>query len=195
MGHREQLLEGAKRCLQEKGYTRTTARDIVAASGTNLASIGYHYGSKEKLMNAALGELMEQFGAHLGQSLAADMRPGASQLERFEWYWGKVLDSMPEYRNVWAATFEIYGQLENSPELRAFAVQGYQDGRALWALLLSDIDAAVDPELAQAVGTLHQALLSGVLAQCLVDPEHAPSAKDLALAMRTVAAGILSSPR
>ena len=41
MGHREDLLEGAKRCLYEKGYARTTARDIVAASGTNLASIGY----------------------------------------------------------------------------------------------------------------------------------------------------------
>lgn len=49
MGHREDLLEGAKRCLLEKGYARTTARDIGAASGTNLASIGYHYGSKEAL--------------------------------------------------------------------------------------------------------------------------------------------------
>ena len=54
MGHKDDLLDGAKRCLYEKGYARTTARDIVAASGTNLASIGYHYGSKENLLNAAL---------------------------------------------------------------------------------------------------------------------------------------------
>jgi len=51
---RDQLLEGALLCLQTKGYARTTARDIAAASGANLASIGYHFGSKEGLLNAAV---------------------------------------------------------------------------------------------------------------------------------------------
>ena len=54
MGHREALLDGARRCLLERGYARTTARDLVAASGTNLASIGYHFGSKEALLNGAM---------------------------------------------------------------------------------------------------------------------------------------------
>ena len=58
MGHREDLLEGAKKCLLEIGYANTTARDIVAASGTNLASIGYHFGSKEALMTQAIIELL-----------------------------------------------------------------------------------------------------------------------------------------
>ena len=49
MGHKEDLLDGAKRMLLERGYANTTARDIVAASKTNLASIGYHFGSKEQL--------------------------------------------------------------------------------------------------------------------------------------------------
>ena len=60
MGHREALLEGARTCLEEKGYARTTARDIVAASGTNLASIGYHFGSKESLLNEAIGQAFEE---------------------------------------------------------------------------------------------------------------------------------------
>ncbi|WP_249044824.1 helix-turn-helix domain-containing protein [Crossiella equi] len=60
MGHREDLLAGAKRCLFERGYARTTARDIVAASGTNLASIGYHFGSKEALMTQALIEALTE---------------------------------------------------------------------------------------------------------------------------------------
>ena len=46
MGHREQLLEAARRLLVERGSARITARDLVAESGTNLASIGYHFGSK-----------------------------------------------------------------------------------------------------------------------------------------------------
>ena len=50
MGHREELLDGAAQCLYDKGFGRTTARDVVAASGTNLASIGYHFGSKDALL-------------------------------------------------------------------------------------------------------------------------------------------------
>jgi AcrR family transcriptional regulator len=81
MGHREDLLEGAKRCLLEKGYARTTARDIVAASGTNLASIGYHYGSKEALLNLAFLKVTEEWGELLtGQpdeaAEVATVRPG-----------------------------------------------------------------------------------------------------------------------
>ena len=56
MSHRDKLLEGAVDCLRDKGYARTTARDLVAASGTNLASIGYHFGSKEALLNEAIAE-------------------------------------------------------------------------------------------------------------------------------------------
>ena len=56
MGNREDLLAGAKRCLMEKGYARTTARDIAAASGVSLAAIGYHFGSKDALMNQAVYE-------------------------------------------------------------------------------------------------------------------------------------------
>lgn len=36
----------------------------MAVSGTNLASIGYHVGSKEQLLNAAIGRL------HLRSSIA-----------------------------------------------------------------------------------------------------------------------------
>ena len=83
MGHREDLLAGAVRCLREKGYGRTTARDIVAASGTNLASIGYHYGSTQALLNAAVFQAMEDFGAEIGQVMAADAGLGGPVLERF----------------------------------------------------------------------------------------------------------------
>src|SRR5213592_4977289 len=59
--HRDLLLEAAKRLLRDKGYARTTARDLVAASGTNLASIGYHFGSKEALLNEAIGDAFEEW--------------------------------------------------------------------------------------------------------------------------------------
>jgi AcrR family transcriptional regulator len=188
VGHREDLLEGAKRCLYEKGYARTTARDIVAASGTNLASIGYHYGSKEALMNAALFRAIEEFGDELARALAADSAPAASPMERFERFWTAVLDSFATHRGVWVATFEIFGQIERVPEVRQMVAEGLQDARRTWALLLSNVDAAVEEEKAYAVGSFYQALLSGVLAQWLVDPEHAPSGQDLADGLRAIVA-------
>ncbi|WP_435793576.1 TetR/AcrR family transcriptional regulator [Nonomuraea glycinis] len=51
MGNREDPLQGAKLCLYEKGYFHTTARDIATAAGVSLAAIGYHYGTKDALLN------------------------------------------------------------------------------------------------------------------------------------------------
>src|SRR5919112_3115265 len=89
MGHREKLLAGAKRCLYERGYARTTARDIVAASGTNLASIGYHYGSKEALLNAALIEATGEWGDEMATAIAGVDEP--DPYRRFELAWDAVL--------------------------------------------------------------------------------------------------------
>lgn len=76
MGHREDLLEGAKRCLLEKGFVRTTARDIVKESGTNLASIGYHYGSKDALLTQAFVELVQEWGEKFDSPVAREVEPG-----------------------------------------------------------------------------------------------------------------------
>ena len=73
MGNREDLIAGAKRCLIEKGYAHTTARDIAAASGVSLAAIGYHFGSKDALMNQAV---YESVGEWADEVPARPGRPG-----------------------------------------------------------------------------------------------------------------------
>src|SRR5215469_11925610 len=102
MGHREDLLAGAVRCLREKGYARTTARDIVAASGTNLASIGYHYGSTQALLNAAVFQVIEDFGAEIEQVMRAEAGQGGPAQERLERFWAHVIDSFCANAEVWA---------------------------------------------------------------------------------------------
>src|SRR6478672_3691791 len=82
MGHREDLLAGAVRCLREKGYAHTTARDIVAASGTNLASIGYHYGSTKALLNAAVLAAMDEFGEEMARAIG---EPGPAPWSPAPW--------------------------------------------------------------------------------------------------------------
>jgi AcrR family transcriptional regulator len=186
MGHREDLLAGAVACLRAKGYARTTARDIVAASGTNLGSIGYHYGSLEALLNNAVLAAIEEWGAQLSAAMAAGIDLAAPFPRRFEQYWAAVLESFDEYRPVWAATFDLFGVAERVPEVQDAIAAGLQDGRLAWAQLLHGIDPEAEPVKAQAVGSVHQALLSGVLVQWLTDPDRAPSASDLASGLRLI---------
>ena len=201
MGHREDLLAGAVRCLREKGYAHTTARDIVAASGTNLASIGYHYGSTRALLNAAVLAAMDEFGEEMARAIGEpDPGPGASQpsrleqsaLERFERFWTRVIDSFQASSQVWLATFDIFTVAQRDPEVRAAVAEGLEDGRKLWARLLYGVDDA-DEEKTRAIGSLHQALVSGVLVQWLIDPGRAPSPAELALGLQAIADQVAAS--
>jgi AcrR family transcriptional regulator len=188
MGHREDLLAGAVRCLREKGYARTTARDIVAASGTNLASIGYHYGSTQALLNAAVFQAMEDFGAEIEQVMHADASLGGPTLERFERFWAHVIDSFRASPGVWQATFEVFSVAQHDTEIGTAVAQGIEGGRALWARAIYGLDDdGAGRGVARAVGSLHQALLSGVLVQWLIDPSRAPSAAELAAALQAIA--------
>ncbi|MEU7222458.1 TetR/AcrR family transcriptional regulator [Streptomyces chrestomyceticus] len=191
MGHREDLLEGAKRCLLEKGYARTTARDIVAASGTNLASIGYHYGSKDVLMRKALVESVEEWGAGLaGTGEAGGEEAAGDPVERFAAGWDRILRSFLEQRDFVASQVEVLGLLPRDPELRAaLATVLPEGGEGLVAVFENVPDTEVDAESARVVGSFYQALLTGLMVQSLVSPAALPSGGDLVEAMRRVLSG------
>ncbi len=191
MGNREDLLAGAKRCLYEKGYGRTTARDIAAAAGgVSLAAIGYHFGSKEKLLNAAMMQATVEWGEELERVLATETDPDDTPMERFEAAWARVVESLAAHRPLWAAQFEIFAQIDRAPDIREFLADAQRQGRLGLASLLQNIDPAVDAEKARVVGGFYHALLSGVLVQWLTDPESAPSGRDLADALRIIVTDI-----
>ena len=190
MGHREDLLDGAVRCIYEKGYGRTTARDIVAASGTNLGSIGYHYGSTEALLNAALEKALEDWGTQLATALLATDPDGQDKLQRFAAYWDSVIASMSTHRPAFMASFDAFVQMEHAPAVRAMIAAGMQDARGLWASVFHQVDPAVEPQKAFQLGSFYQALITGVLTQWLIDPANAPTGRDLAEALRMIAASL-----
>src|SRR5215471_12981330 len=105
MGNREDLIAGARRCLEEKGWARTTVRDITAASGgVSMAAIGYHFGSREALLNAALIEAIDEWGTHTGRALAAFGVEGATPAERYEAMWDEIIKSFATHRTLWLAS-------------------------------------------------------------------------------------------
>ncbi|MFJ5724121.1 TetR/AcrR family transcriptional regulator [Streptomyces sp. NPDC093149] len=192
MGHREDLLEGAKRCLLDKGYARTTARDIVAASGTNLASIGYHYGSKEALLNLAFLKVTEEWGDVLTEQpdevAEADGGP-RSPLDQFRDTWERVIESYEQTRSVWQLQMEVVSRIDQDPELKQALVGPQREGRDGLAENMLGIDPETDPEKARVAGLFCQALLAGVMVQWLMDSDSAPSAQDLTDGLKAVLEG------
>jgi hypothetical protein len=58
--------------------------------------------------------------------------------------------------------------------------------------LLYGVDDA-DEEKTRAIGSLHQALVSGVLVQWLIDPGRAPTPAELALGLQAIAHQVAAS--
>jgi AcrR family transcriptional regulator len=187
MGHREDLLAGAKRCLLDKGYARTTARDIVAASGTNLGSIGYHYGSTRALMNAAMLAAMDEWGQTVAAALADGL--GDGEPDRLVRFWRRVIETVISHRALWVASIEAMVQSEHAPELRAQLADGIEQGRSGMAALLTGIaEDELDEETVRGLGSIQMALMSGVIIQWLADPRTAPSPEQVVAGLRAIAA-------
>lgn len=190
MGNREDLLAGAKRCLYEKGYARTTARDIAAASGVSLAAIGYHFGSMEALLNAALIEAIGDWGDEIGRVLAAEggvpFDPAADPIERFAAIWTRVIESFATHRQLLVASFEFFTQLDRAPDVRRALAEAFQQGRLGLAELFQGIDSTKDEHTAWMVGSFYQALMTGLIAQWLAEPDRVPSGHNLADALRII---------
>jgi AcrR family transcriptional regulator len=183
MGNREALLEGAKKCLSEKGYARTTARDIAAAAGVSLAAIGYHFGTTEALLNEAVFAGIGQWAEHLGRLLAEQADNDGTVLEQFEAVWTRVIESFADHRGVLAASYEILVRAEADPEVQRRLAAAMEGARIALAELFTDVDAQAEPERARQVGSFYYAILSGLMTQWLVDPDSAPSGSDLAAAL------------
>ncbi len=74
---RDLLLDTAERLFSEKGFFGASVRDITDAAGLRLASVNYHFGSKDHLLAAVVGRrakiLKEERLSSLAEALALDL--------------------------------------------------------------------------------------------------------------------------
>lgn len=126
---------------------------MVAASGTNLASIGYHYGSKEALLRAAIFESFRRWYMPLIESI-----PGRSAANSMR----ELLDGMEEHRWLIVAHLEAVAEAPRDEQLRRFIAARYADFKTALAAQLGGGPAAED----QAARII--ALLDGTVIQWLL---------------------------
>jgi AcrR family transcriptional regulator len=194
MTNREALLESALASLQARGYADATARDIAGGAGVSLGAIGYHFGSKDQLLDAALAEGVRRWFAPLIGLL--DQSQQQLTLEQLGPALDGFLETLTSNRPLVIAYFEALLRAERSPALRIALAA---DFHALRTALTSGIEhglrhqpdaASPDP---QAAASLIMATFDGLIIQWLLDPEQIQTgpqiAQTLERAARFVAAG------
>ena len=176
--HREKLIEGAIECLRTKGYSRTTARDIARAADANLASIGYHFGSKEPAERSDRPRRRVE-----GHRLGEPHRGGdESPLGQMAASWVAMLNSFDELRPVLVGFVEAVGQSAWSEDLRKEMAAHYATVREQVATMVraslgeAAEDAGAD---ANVVASFLIAVCDGLVLQWLLDPEATPSGDEL----------------
>jgi AcrR family transcriptional regulator len=193
--HRERLLRGASLCLRQKGYARTTARDIAASAGSNLGSIGYHFGSKEALLNEAIREGCAQWTEQLGRIAFSDQ--GATPIERLHVAWRGLADTFEEQRPLLVAFVEALAQADHSEELRHQLADLYEESRAAVRQMIEASLGTVElaDDHARACASLLIAVCEGSLLQWLVDHQRAPSGEDLIAGLSAAVNALVAGER
>src|ERR1700677_4768695 len=120
MSNRDALLLAAKKCLLEKAFNRTTARDIASEAGVSLAAIGYHFSSKDALLTEALLLAFGEWDQDLQQALATTAPATVTPKDRFEATWAKVISTLETHRSPSMANFEMLAQMVGNREAREF---------------------------------------------------------------------------
>ena len=186
--NRQKLLDGALESVRDKGYAHTTARDVATASGANLASIGYHFGGMDALLEEVLGQCFDTWTERVQSSVAATT--GQAPRVQLESALSAVVDSFDELRPLVIACVEAFPPAIRSTVLRGRLAAGYARGRQAGNQMLTqaftELGLGVPAALA-ALPSVITALCDGLMLQWLADPTSTPSAKQVLDALEALA--------
>jgi AcrR family transcriptional regulator len=171
--NRDALIEGALRCLQEQGYAAVRTRDIAAAADANLASIGYHFGSKDELLGQALREGFRRWLAEFA-AFATATEP-APPREWFPRLAGALRASLERQRSLALAFLEAVAHAPRDEGLREALAESYREARDALVSLLGLGEDGIGRGLASSL----VATFDGLLIQWLIDPRAIPGDDEL----------------
>jgi AcrR family transcriptional regulator len=162
--NRSSLVEGTLRCLERLPPERITARAIAAESGANLASIAYHFGTKDELVTEAaitgLDRWLEEVARGLGDVETQD------PAERFRRA-GEVIEATRRGHAGLATNYVgALAKAHHDARIRDRLAEGFRRARPNVAALLG----LGDDQAGEDAAGLVLALFHGLLLQGLLDP-------------------------
>lgn len=179
--NRSALLEGTLRCLERLPPERVTARAIAEESDANLASIAYHFGSKEDLVTESVIAGLDRWLAEIGEGLGeVDALEPAERFRRA----GAVVDATRRRHTGLARNFlGALSRAQHDERVRQLLVDGFRRTRPRVAALLG---LGGDQAGEDAAGLVHS-LFVGLLFQTLLDPSLAIEGKRMERAQSRLA--------
>jgi len=162
--NRSQLIEGTLRCLERLPSERVTARAIAQQSGANLASITYHFGTKDNLVTEAVIVGLDRWLAEVADRLG-DLASEAP-VARFRRA-GEVVDASRQRHAGLARNFVgALAKAQHDERVRQTLAAGFHRTRPALAAILGLGDDRPGRDAAGLV----LALFDGLLLQALLDP-------------------------
>ena len=160
------ILDAAKRILSERGYSKLTLQAIEEESGEYRALVAYYFGSKQGLVEALIGSLMESEDQALRERLAEIEAPG----ERVP----ALIDEQRRISADWQgfrAFYELLPNIMRDEQLRADLAADYAKSRELDRQTLAAGQAGhSDADLGR-LAALSVAIVEGLAVQYAADQE------------------------
>jgi len=176
-GSKDRLRRAALHCIARQGYAATTSRDIAREAQANVASINYHFGSKEALVTEALGECFGIWNQRVENALVS--AAGLAPRDQLAAILHAAIDSFAEFESSVHACVETYAPALRSEELRERMAAGYATVRdsavQLATKAMQDGGIAVPNNLA-AITSVLMAVCDGLMLQWIADPDAPPDA-------------------
>jgi AcrR family transcriptional regulator len=180
--HRDALLSAARTLMRQSGRGEITARDLVAASDTNLGSISYHFGSKDALLDEAAKLVFEEWAQTVTRTISAD--PDAPPATRFARALEMILDDFDAMRPYFLGFIQIVAGSERSPETREQLIAHYRKQRdTVTKMITQSLSDNIDPEDARHIASLLMSVSDGLMLQALIDPDDVPTSRQLTMAL------------
>lgn len=168
--------------MRQSGRGGITARDLVAASNTNLGSISYHFGSKDALLDEAAKLVFEEWAQTVARTISAD--PDAPPARRLARALEMILDDFDAMRPYFLGFIQIVADSERSPETRERLIAHYRTQRdTVTTMITESLSDSIDPEDARHIASLLMSVSDGLMLQSLIDPDSAPTSRQLTLAL------------
>ncbi|WP_063125537.1 TetR/AcrR family transcriptional regulator [Nocardia fusca] len=169
MGNKEDLLAAARTCIYERGFAATTARDIATTAGVSLAAIGYHFGSKDRLLTEAF---TDETGRVIGDDLERRIKATAGQSAgaAFPQVWEGIAELFDRNRDVLVASMENVVRIYRTPSEQSRMGEMHQIAVSEIADLVAESYPGLDGSRARAVAELYFVILNGLVMQWMSSP-------------------------
>lgn len=177
--NRAQLIDGTLRCLERLPPERVTARAIAEESGANLASITYHFGSKDELVTQAAIEGLDRWLAEVEAALRKSGRSADASEARFRRAAAVIEQSRKRHTGLAKNLVGAIARAQHDSRVRDLLAAGFQRTRPNVAAVL---DLGADRAGEDAAG-LVLAMFNGLLFQALLQPDLAIAGKRMERAL------------